>query len=307
MKKKFWIASFSIAAISVLAGASAVFAANELPSVELETNQLQKVIRVSTNQEGADLLKGLQMEGMELDDAVDLILYRSRESQTEITVKDKNADKEKVAQMNLLIDRLQEAEYLERQIDLQKVDFTDPYWQDMKETTLSKEKEKQITSMLQEKKKVSATELVSFTVDDLYRYAEEQKLSFSRLLDQYADAIDDILDWDGFAKEEQKKAQDQKPQSLNGIGWEKAVALAQAKAPQAKVTDWDLDREHGKLVYEIELRDGKKEIEITIDALTGDILDTKQDWDDDLSDNNDRYDDDDDDRYDDDDDDDDDR
>jgi uncharacterized membrane protein YkoI len=63
------------------------------------------------------------------------------------------------------------------------------------------------------------------------------------------------------------------------------TALTQEK--DAVLTDISLDEDDGKLEYEVELRNGKEEIEVTIDADTGDVTYTEIEMDDDQDDDGD--------------------
>lgn len=81
------------------------------------------------------------------------------------------------------------------------------------------------------------------------------------------------------------------------ISMEKAKEIALKAAKSGKVTKVELDRENGMLVYEIEVRDGRVEKDYKINALTGEIVKSEVDMDDDFYDD-DRFDDDDDDRFD---------
>ena len=66
----------------------------------------------------------------------------------------------------------------------------------------------------------------------------------------------------------------------NVITAEQAKAIAKAKAPStATVVKCELDRDDGRWVYELELRDGRTEYECDINAVTGVILDWEVDHD----------------------------
>lgn len=66
-----------------------------------------------------------------------------------------------------------------------------------------------------------------------------------------------------------------------GMDRAKAIALEHAglTAAQAAFTHASMDRDHGKMVYELELRQGRTEYEYKIDAATGRILDHEMDAD----------------------------
>lgn len=59
-----------------------------------------------------------------------------------------------------------------------------------------------------------------------------------------------------------------------------AIAIAQAKA-SGTVVKAELDTEDGVQIYEIEIRNGQKEYDFDIDAITGAILSYEEDTDDD--------------------------
>lgn len=61
---------------------------------------------------------------------------------------------------------------------------------------------------------------------------------------------------------------------------EQAIEIAMKQA-KGTVTDFDLDHDDGRKVYEIEIEDGTYEYEFEIDAYTGEVLDFEKDRDDD--------------------------
>lgn len=64
------------------------------------------------------------------------------------------------------------------------------------------------------------------------------------------------------------------------VGEEKAKQIVRAKIPGATITQWELDRDDGREVYEGEAVDGRIEYEFTLDARTGKILEWDKDYDD---------------------------
>lgn len=60
--------------------------------------------------------------------------------------------------------------------------------------------------------------------------------------------------------------------------FEQLNQIAIQQHPGATITDTELDKKLGKLVYEVELRDSKNiEWDVKIDAATGEVLENKQD------------------------------
>lgn len=68
--------------------------------------------------------------------------------------------------------------------------------------------------------------------------------------------------------------------SGNYISRDRAIQLAQNRAPGATLVKIELDYDDGRAVYEGELRDGRTEYEFEIDAVTGDVIKWETDWDD---------------------------
>lgn len=69
--------------------------------------------------------------------------------------------------------------------------------------------------------------------------------------------------------------------SADLIGTERAKEIALERAPSgARVVRCELDRDDGRTVYEVELRDGRMEYDCDIDAATGTILHWDSDYDD---------------------------
>lgn len=68
--------------------------------------------------------------------------------------------------------------------------------------------------------------------------------------------------------------------SSNMISSDKAVSIAMAKAPKAKLVEIKLDYDDGQAIYEGKLIEGNTEYEFEIDALTGKVIDWEVDTDD---------------------------
>jgi hypothetical protein len=59
-----------------------------------------------------------------------------------------------------------------------------------------------------------------------------------------------------------------------------AVAIAEKRVPGARVTEVELEREHGRLQWEVELKKGPYEYDVDISASTGKILKYEREYDD---------------------------
>lgn len=68
--------------------------------------------------------------------------------------------------------------------------------------------------------------------------------------------------------------------SAGQISEEQAREIAQKRAPGAQIVKCKLDRDDGRLVYELELREGRTEYECDIDASSGAVLKWDVDYDD---------------------------
>ena len=112
---------------------------------------------------------------------------------------------------------------------------------------------------------------------------EVEFYSGSREYDYDIDALTGTIrssDWevDGFDLYDDDRTQ---VSADNVITAEQAKAIAKAQAPStATVVKCELDRDDGRWVYELELRDGRTEYECDINAVTGVILDWEVDRDD---------------------------
>jgi uncharacterized membrane protein YkoI len=56
--------------------------------------------------------------------------------------------------------------------------------------------------------------------------------------------------------------------------------IAQALHPQAEITDSELEESYGSYHYQVEMREGLQEWDVTVDAASGAVLRDKQDSDD---------------------------
>lgn len=61
------------------------------------------------------------------------------------------------------------------------------------------------------------------------------------------------------------------------VSADRARQIAQGRVPGGSVTETDLDREHGQLVWEVELTQQQREYEVTVDAVTGAVVKVDQD------------------------------
>ena len=62
------------------------------------------------------------------------------------------------------------------------------------------------------------------------------------------------------------------PTQSTKVGEGRARAIAQQRVPGAQVTETELEHEHGRAVWEVELVKQHREYEVTIDAITGTVM-----------------------------------
>lgn len=77
------------------------------------------------------------------------------------------------------------------------------------------------------------------------------------------------------ASESQEKTSEEKT-SKDYIGEEKAKAIMQEEAPGAEFVNFEFDEDDGRAEYEGELVKDDTEYDITVDAVTGEILESEQ-------------------------------
>lgn len=61
------------------------------------------------------------------------------------------------------------------------------------------------------------------------------------------------------------------------ISLDEATKIAEEKAGTGQAVEWDLDRELTTTYWEVKVKDGTNEIQVKLDAKTGDILEIEQD------------------------------
>ncbi|QMT31650.1 PepSY domain-containing protein [Alysiella filiformis] len=64
------------------------------------------------------------------------------------------------------------------------------------------------------------------------------------------------------------------------ISRERAIAIAKSRYHGARVTDVDLERKRGRSHYQVDLKDGRYDYEVWIDAQSGKITHSKKELDD---------------------------
>lgn len=85
------------------------------------------------------------------------------------------------------------------------------------------------------------------------------------------DRKDDANQSDDIADTAEDKHQEKQPQSKKQIGYDQAKKIALSKF-DGKITEIELDEDDGRWIYEVEIKNGKQEADVEIDAYTGEVL-----------------------------------
>ena len=275
------------------------------PSIEIKTNGLKKVIGLKPlNEDGRDLLKGFKLEDRDVEDVVENLVDRmiltghiagGKDNLVMITVDDNNANKEMIDKVNQAISAYLQNRQLEAAILNQSIDMNDEDFKIAKEKDTSPGKLKIIKRIMANDKNLTYDDLVSISLKDLLSTAKRLEINPEHLFDSYVgilgknhvkdDDKDDILEkYDDkervvpeikieaesvskSTKKHNKKAENK----INIISSDEAKTIA-LKLANGRITEFELDEDDGRLVYEIEIKTKDVEHEIEIDAYTGKVL-----------------------------------
>ncbi len=127
------------------------------------------------------------------------------------------------------------------------------------------------------KKKVPGAAIQSLYLNDPDDYDMEYKVILKKGTKTYTLEINA---YNGKLEEYQWKCSAKQTSSSKYIGTKKAKSIASAKVPGATIVKIEFDNDDGRPVYEVEMRDGAMEYDLTIDARSGKILEYESDMDD---------------------------
>lgn len=258
------------------------------PSIEIKTNGLKKVVEINgLNKDAKELLKEYKLENDEIEDVVedliDLMILNGyitggEDNLVMITVDDENADKQMLDKVNGAIAAYLENRQLEAAVMSQTIDLDDDDYNTAKEKDISPGKLKIIEKVMDNDKNLTYEELDSVTLKDLVLILEKLDVDFEDLFDKPNTTI-------SVGAIEQSPKEDNKRSTKNEIiSAEEAIAIGLELADgQIIEFELELDKDNGRLIYEIEIEVGNKEHEIKIDAYTSNVLKHEIDKDGDMS------------------------
>ncbi|ALG85488.1 PepSY domain-containing protein [Gordonia phthalatica] len=61
---------------------------------------------------------------------------------------------------------------------------------------------------------------------------------------------------------------------LDGIIEPDRAIAAAVKASPGRIVEWTIERDKGRVVYDVEIRDGSRSVDVTVDAKTGQVIET---------------------------------
>lgn len=246
------------------------------PSIELKTNKKEKIIEaVALNEAGETVLKDMDLKDTDLDVAVNAIIgsmlkngYISTDSNS-ILVSVQNDDVEKgnklQEELSKEIEELLKASSIDGSVLSQSYEANDEIKKLAEENSVSEGKAKLINQILKSEVKDTKGNVITF--DAL------SKLSINEL--------NLLLTSKQTKVEEVKTTGNASEDSYIGKEKAKELALKQAKLTAKDVSriDVEIDYDDGKLVYELDFRNGNIEYDYEIDAKTGEFVQTERESD----------------------------
>ena len=250
------------------------------PSIELHLDQKDQVKKVVTrNEDAAFLLAQQDLMGLPAGQALSLILedlikegYLRAEDPNAIllSVENRNAGKADALRLSLLggISDTLQSHQLSASVLSQSVQQAGQKDADAlaKQYGVSYGKIVFLQKLCELSPDLSLDAMAPLSLREIAAIVAEKNLDISQiaeydpgdsLQENISDAIEDL---------------DEAGNQAELIGWERAIAIAQQAVGGGTVTDRDLDLNRGKREYEIELTLGGVEYEVTIDAMTGQVL-----------------------------------
>ena len=311
MKKKFNI--FSKGFVGVAAAACVLFAVGVVgvpyygnnyvpdshvdidvnPGVEIVTNKKNKVLEVqSTNQDGADVIDGMDLKNTELKVAVNALIgsmvqkgyIQNDNTGILVTVRNDNEDRANKIKAEVLndINTALLTNSVQAIVMNQIINSPVIAKKFATENNISIGKAVFILNLTAKDSSLDAKELAKMKVSEIVKLVVQKGIDIRDIVDydsddsiweNIADAIEDI---DEDAREKQPQA------ASSGISADRAkqIALSDAGVSGASFTTVELYTDDGVRVYEIEFKVGNVEYDYDIDASSGAIISSSSEIDD---------------------------
>ena len=241
------------------------------PSIEIQTNRLDKVVSLkASNADAKKLLEGYKLTDRDLDDVIEDLVDRmiyfgyldGKNDDILITVQDNKLSAPLLKKVNQSIQGYLDHRNLQVGILNQLVKITDDDRTVAEESKISAGKLAMIRRLLDDSDDLEdIAKFADVSVSQLVAYANENKIDLGDLL----------IDWDDVDDLPSNHAPSDKVISLDRA---KKIALEKAPSGAALVEislDDDDDRD-GRAHYEGEVRKGNTEYEFEIDAYTGKVI-----------------------------------
>ena len=311
MKKKFNI--FSKRFVGVAAAACVLFAVGVVgvpyygnnyvpdshvdidvnPGVEIVTNKKNKVLEVqSTNQDGANVIDGMNLKNTELKVAVNALIgsmvqkgyIQNDNTGILVTVRNDNEDRANKIKAEVLndINTALLTNSVQAIVMNQIIKSNVVAKKFATENNISIGKAVFILNLTAKDSSLDAKELAKMKVSEIARLVVQKGIDIRDIVDYDSDdsiwenIVEAIEDTDEDAREKQPQA------APSGISADRAkqIALSDAGVSGASFTTVELDTDDGVRVYEIEFKVGNVEYDYDIDASSGAIISSSSEIDD---------------------------
>ena len=267
------------------------------PGVEIVTNKKNKVLEVqSTNQDGAAVIDGMNLNNTELKVAVNALIgsmvqkgyIQNDNTGILVTVRNDNEDKANKVKAEVLndINTALSTNSIQATVINQTVKSTVDAKKFATENNTSIGKAVFVLNLAAKDSSLDAKELAKMKVREIANLVVQKGIDIRDIVDydsddsiweNIADAIEDI---DEDAREKGIAAPTQAAASGISADRAKQIALSHAGVSGASFTKVELDTDDGIRVYEIEFKVGNVEYDYDIDASSGAILSSSSEIDD---------------------------
>lgn len=287
------------------------------PGVEIVTNKKNKVLEVqSTNQDGADVIDGMDLKNTELKVAVNALIgsmvqkgyLQNDNTGILVTVRNDNEDRANKIKAEVLndINTALLTNSVKAIVMNQIIKSPVVAKKFATENNISIGKAVFILNLTAKDSSLDAKELAKMKVSEIAKLAVQKGIDIRDIVDydsddsiweNIAEAIEDIVDydsddsiWENIVEAIEDIDEDDEKNTVStsaainsakniSVEDAKQIALAHAKIAQSSVTfiKAELDTEDGRQVYDIEFYSGNTEYDYEIDAISGEIVSSDMD------------------------------